>query len=149
MLTIKKRYPYNKLYIAGSLAFIAGYGGIMVLANYVPQRYSSENLAAVTSQAQPAEPAATETAPSTDESTPTSNPRVTVPVVNGSTSSTEPTAPVTEETPAATTPEEPVVTDPEEPVPEVPAEPTPEEDPEPTVPTPSEILEGLGDLLTP
>jgi len=139
MLTIKKRFPFNKLYIAGSAAIIAGYGGIMMLAGYLPQPYTGEQLAAA-SQSQPVKTVEKETtAASTTESDEASTNSTSQPWV-APTVTTMPTS----TTPAAETPTTPVVVDP---IPEVPVVETPVEE-EPVDPI-GDLLDGVGDLLTP
>jgi len=146
MLTIKKRYPFNKLYVMGALAFIAGYGGIMVLAHYLPQRYAAtDNFASITSQTKQAEPETT--APATTESEGTQNtaPSDNTQVITTPQSSSTDTPTTTE--PATTTePETPIIT-----LPEVPVIPDPTEEPGPTEepPTLGDIIDDVLDPLLP
>lgn len=146
MLTIKKRFPYNKLYIAGSLAFVGGYGAIMLLAGYVPQRYEAIQFATNPAAVKEAEPQG-ESNPVTDTSTTsneaTSTTTRTTPVTSPTPTPTTPATPQTPETPPVTEPlpEVPVIppvipTDPEEELPEVPIIPT-------------ELVDQVVDLVTP
>jgi len=149
MLTIKKRFPYNKLYISGSLAFIAGFGAVMVIGTYFsPQRYSADQLATnVSTPKQVEQQKTTSTESDNADTNNASSPVWTAPVMTPTQPSTT-TPPVTETPTTVVTPEVPVVTVPEVPVevptvPEVPVIP-------PVIPDPVEIIEDLlGSVTTP
>jgi hypothetical protein len=145
MLTIKKRFPYNKLYVAGSLAFIGGYGTIMLLAGYIPQRYEANNFIAQRPSVQEEAPSAINDQSEASKATNDDRSSNTQPYTTVRTSTPDPVVPdpVTPED----VPDEPVappVTDPIPEVPEVPDLPLPE------LPIdPIEVIEDIVDPITP
>jgi len=135
MLTIKKRFPYNKLYIPGSLAFVAGYGIFMSLAGWIPQPYGIDQFAGTPAYATPSE----------DQSEPEQTQAQQTPAPEPSqqlAAPTRTTTPVTPTAPQTTSPTTPVVTEPA--LPALPV--TPPETETPTDPT--NILDDIIDTVT-
>ena len=131
LLVQPKRFQFNKSYVYGSAAFVAGFTGILaILIHFAPIRITQADVVKM-DDPQTTQQASTETKPTTqsvgDEqgviTTPTNatsraNSSATTPAVNNGNGATAPTTPV--ETPA--TSETP--TESEVPVVEVPTDPT-------------------------
>lgn len=130
MLTIKKRFPHNRLYIGGALAFIGGYSLFMIGAAHIPVRVAT---VATNYTAQEA--------PADSQNNPTSEPETQTPVwtpapmTNGSAVTQPSSSQPIVETPAPTdtTPTVPIIpeapTIPELPI-DLPVDPAPEPEPE-------------------
>lgn len=143
MLTIKKRFPSEKLYLYGGTAFIAGFAGIMLALvqtnTHVRDFMVSNPVSFETKVDKPAERETTNAA-TTEDTILTQEQIFTNP--NNQTSAT------TQTTPAQTSPEpqpaapieQPVPTEPTVPVDPTPTDPAPT-DPEPAEPTnPIEVI---------
>lgn len=141
MLTIKKRYPYNKFLTAGAFAFIAGYGAFMLVAGYLPQKYMYSQIGTSIPVGNEVKPETT-SAPATEsenvsaEASGPIQPAVTSQTMpNTQPTQTDTSGPSVDATPIEATPNEP----------------TTPEDPEATSPDPDNdtIIDDLIDIVTP